>query len=99
MRWPATTTATRNPAAIAKVVAIPATLMAPPAARPDTTPRMTSPTTSSSTAAPRMIRASGVSMAPRSPNTRAVIPTDVAVSVAPMKIATVPMSPPSPITG
>ena len=54
---------------------------------PLTTLRITSPSTSSMTAAPRMIRASGVRIRPESDSTRAVIPTEVAVSVAPTKIA------------
>ena len=44
------------------------------------------------TAAPMMMRASGVLIRPRSDSTRAVIPTDVAVSVAPTKIAAVTRS-------
>jgi hypothetical protein len=54
--------------------------------------RMTSPRTSSMTAAPRMIRASGVLDLPRSCITRAVIPTLVAVRVAPMKTWTYPLA-------
>src|SRR5690349_4651874 len=49
------------------------------------TARMTRPNTSSTTAAPRMTRASGVAPLPRSRSTRAVMPTLVAVSVAPRK--------------
>ena len=52
-----------------------------------TTVRMISPSTSSATAAPSTIRASVVASARRSPNTRAVMPTLVAVSAAPRKIA------------
>ena len=58
-----------------------------PDAIPETTLRITSPRTSSITAAPMMIRASWLDMRPRSESTRAVIPTEVAVSVAPMKMA------------
>ena len=47
----------------------------------------TSPSTSSTTAAPRMIWPSGVFSTPSSERTRAVIPIDVAVSAAPTKIA------------
>ena len=43
--------------------------------------------TSSATAAPSTVRASTVASALRSPKTRAVIPTDVAVSAAPTKSA------------
>ena len=45
------------------------------------------------TAAPMMIRASDVAMRPRSDSTRAVIPTEVAVRVAPTKMAAVVRSP------
>ena len=50
-----------------------------------TTVRMMSPSTSSTTAAPSTVRASTVASARKSPNTRAVIPIDVAVSAAPTK--------------
>ncbi len=72
---------------------MPRTLTAAPAATPVTTLRITSPSTSSITAAPMMILASGVFIRPKSDRTRAVIPTDVAVSVAPMKMAAVTRSP------
>ena len=49
-----------------------------------TTVRITSPSTSSATAAPSTVRASTVASARRSLNTRAVMPTLVAVSAAPM---------------
>ena len=52
-----------------------------------TTVRMIRPSTSSATAAPSTIRASVVASARRSPKTRAVMPTLVAVSAAPRKIA------------
>jgi hypothetical protein len=52
---------------------------------PLTTARITSPSTSSMTAAPRMILASFVRVASRSRNTRAVMPTLVAVRTAPRK--------------
>ena len=51
---------------------------------PETTARITRPRTSSMTAAPRMILASRVVTLPRSVSTRAVMPTLVAQSVAPM---------------
>ena len=51
--------------------------------RPETTARTSSPSTSSITAAPRTIRPSVLSAFPRSPSTRAVMPTLVAQSVAP----------------
>ena len=71
----------------ARVRATPSSVTAPPAASPDTTLRMTRPRTSSITAAPMMTRASRWCIRPRSDRTRAVIPTEVAVSVAPTKIA------------
>ena len=86
---PEHTATTRKPAATASVRATPSRVTAPPAATPETTLRITSPSTSSMTAAPMMIRASGVPIRPRSESTRAVIPTDVAVSVAPTKMAAV----------
>ena len=58
----------------------------PPSAapiRPATTASTMSPSTSSITAAPRMIRPSVLDVRPRSASTRAVIPTLVAHSVAP----------------
>src|SRR2546422_2182658 len=86
---PSATAATRNPTATASVHTTPTALTAAPAASPETTPRITRPSTSSMTAAPRMSRASVESMHFRSERTRAVMPTEVAVSVAPTKIATV----------
>ena len=50
-----------------------------------TTVRITRPSTSSATAAPSTVRASTVASARRSLNTRAVMPTLVAASAAPMK--------------
>ena len=52
---------------------------------PETAARITRPITSSMTAAPRMIRDSLAPVFPRSRSTRAVMPTLVAHSVAPMK--------------
>ena len=54
---------------------------APVVMMPTTTARTTSPSTSSITAAPRMIFASRLAPSPRSLNTRAVIPTLVATRV------------------
>ena len=52
---------------------------------------------SSATAAPRTVRASMLASARRSPKTRAVMPTLVAVSAAPTKTASLPSNPsPSP---
>jgi hypothetical protein len=59
-----------------------------PAVRPETTARMTRPITSSMTAAPRIIWLSGSWRRFKSDSTRAVIPTLVAVSVAPATTAT-----------
>ena len=58
-----------------------------------TTVRMTRPSTSSATAAPSTVRASTDASARRSPNTRAVMPTLVAVSAAPTKTASSPENP------
>ena len=58
-----------------------------------TTVRTTRPMTSSATAAPSTIRASVVARARRSPKTRAVMPTLVAVSAAPTNSAVLKSSP------
>ncbi len=58
-----------------------------------TTVRITSPITSSATAAPSTVRASTIVNALRSPKTRAVIPTLVAVMAAPTKSASFPDMP------
>ena len=55
---------------------------------PETTARMIKPKTSSMTAAPRIIRASLLFVLWRSCNTRAVMPTLVAASVAPINRCT-----------
>src|SRR6266576_762914 len=77
----------RNATATPRMRSAPCRLNAVPAASPETTPRITSPMTSSITAAPRMRRASRLCSTWRSLSTRAVIPTEVAVSVAPTKMA------------
>ena len=82
------TATTRNPTATARVRRMPRTRdRRRRRPRRDTTLRITRPSTSSMTAAPMMMRASGVLIRPRSDSTRAVIPTEVAVSVAPTKMA------------
>ena len=58
-----------------------------------TTVRITRPRTSSATAAPSTVRASTVARARRSENTRAVMPTLVAASAAPMKSDWFPLCP------
>ena len=63
----------------------PASSELPSAIRP-TIARTTRPRTSSTTAAPRMIRPSRVSRTRSSERTRAVMPIDVAVSAAPTKM-------------
>ena len=85
--WPRTTAAARNPTALAR---IPTTASGSnrrpwPAAPmiPDTTASTISPSTSSITAAPRMMRPSMLVVFWRSASTRAVMPTLVAHSVAP----------------
>ncbi len=65
----------------------------PEVARRTTTVRMTRPITSSATAAPSTVRDSTIANALRSPSTRAVMPTLVAVSAAPTKIASLPVIP------
>src|SRR6185295_10254651 len=90
---PTSTATTRKATATARVRTTPSTETAAPPATPETTLRMTSPSTSSMTAAPMMTRASDVAMRPRSDSTRAVIPTEVAVRVAPTKMAAVVRSP------
>src|SRR5438876_611486 len=79
--------ANRNATATPRMRSAPCRLNAVPAASPETTPRITSPMTSSITAAPRIRRASRLCSTWRSLSTRAVIPTEVAVSVAPTKMA------------
>src|SRR5882724_1345931 len=79
--------ADRNATATPRMRSAPCRLNAVPAASPETTPRITSPMTSSITAAPRIRRASRLCSTWRSLSTRAVIPTEVAVSVAPTKMA------------
>src|SRR6266540_190965 len=79
----------RNATATPRMRSAPCGLNAVPAASPETTPRMTSPMTSSITAAPRIRRASRLCSTWRSLSTRPVIPTDVAVRVAPTKMAVV----------
>ena len=68
-----------------------------PSAAARITPAMmastTRPSTSSITAAPRMMRALGVRIACASCSTRAVMPTDVAASIAPRKACTIHDSP------
>src|SRR5205814_3688972 len=59
--------------------------LSPAPIHPLTAPSTTSASTSSTTAAPRMILASGLRDAPMSFNTRAVMPTLVAVIAAPTK--------------
>ncbi len=78
---------TRNKAARPIVSSTVPTPTSPPVTDLTTTVRITSPSTSSTTAAPRTIRDSSAFSVPRSPNTRAVIPTLVAVSAAPMNTA------------
>src|SRR6266850_640320 len=79
----------RNATATPRMRTAPCRLNAVPAASPETTPRITSPMTSSITAAPRIRRASKLCSTWRSLSTRPVIPTEVAVRVAPTKRAVV----------
>src|SRR6058998_3202428 len=79
----------RKATATPRMRSAPCRLNAVPAASAETTPKMTSPMTSSITAAPRISRASRLCRTWRSLSTRAVIPTEVAVRVAPTKMAVV----------
>src|SRR5881397_2877335 len=79
----------RKTTATPRMRSAPCRLNAVPAASAETTPKMTSPMTSSITAAPRITRASRLCSTWRSLSTRAVIPTEVAVRVAPTKMAVV----------
>src|SRR5437899_2042162 len=79
----------RNATATPRIRSAPCRLNAVPAASPETTLKITSPMTSSITAAPRIRRASRLCSTCRSLSTRPVIPTEVAVSVAPTKMAVV----------
>ena len=87
-RVPRTTASTRKPTANRKILPTERTPSAAPPTIPDTTARITIPSTSSITAAPMMILASGVCIRFKSDSTRAVMPTEVAVRVAPTKMAT-----------
>ncbi len=84
---PTTPLATRKTRAARIVVDTTPTVTVSPVTTFTTTVRMISPSTSSATAAPSTILASVVASALRSPNTRAVIPTLVAVSAAPRNTA------------
>ena len=81
---PTNAVTTRNPIATSTITATSATDTEPSDTRRTTTVRITSPSTSSATAAPSTVRASTVASARRSLNTRAVMPTLVAASAAPM---------------
>ena len=86
-RTPNSPASTRNAAAMSTVEVTTPTVTASPVTTLTTTVRMISPSTSSATAAPSTMRASTVARAWRSPNTRAVRPTLVAVRAAPRKMA------------
>ena len=94
--------ATRSPTTLPRTRKSTATAMIPRTDSRDTDPSVTSrtttvsttrPMTSSATAAPRTTRASWVASARRSPKTRAVMPTLVAVRAAPTKSAVLNSSP------
>ena len=80
---PSTRVRIRNPKASPVVLVTLPTVTAWPPAKPLTTAKIISPNTSSMTAAPKTIWLSVSWRRPRSESTRAVIPTLVAVSVAP----------------
>ena len=92
-RRPTTPPATRNSTATPMMPATDRIDTDPSVTMRTTTVRTTRPMTSSATAAPRTMRASVVASASRSPNTRAVMPTLVAVSAAPTNNAVLPSSP------
>ncbi len=92
-RKPTVVEMARNDSAKADVDAMVPTPTEPFSTMRVTIVRMMSPSTSSATAAPSTMRASRVDRARRSPKTRAVMPTLVAVRVAPMKRAVLPSSP------
>ena len=92
-RRPTTPVTSKKATANPVVPATETTENPPPVASLATTVKMINPRTSSTTAAPRTTRASLVPRAPRSPNTRAVMPTLVAVSAAPMNTAVVVLCP------
>ena len=84
-----TTTAIKNPMALPLIIAKSIRAKSPELVRsPATTVRINNPKISSTTAAPIIVLASFVLRAPKSPNTLAVIPTDVAVMAAPTNRAT-----------
>ncbi len=88
-RPPITTTMTRKATALPVIDRRLVNVKPPsPPSVPATTARMMRPSTSSTTAAPTMVLASSVCSRCMSANTRAVIPTLVAVMAAPMKNAT-----------
>ena len=92
-RMPITTEATRNATAMPMTLPVSVTEIEPTSTRRTTTVRITRPRTSSATAAPSTVRASTVVRARRSPKTRAVMPTLVAVRAAPTKIASLVLNP------
>ena len=81
---PTTVATTRKPIATSRISATSTIDTEPSETSRTTTVRITRPRTSSATAAPSTVRASTVARARRSLNTRAVIPTLVAASAAPM---------------
>ena len=81
---PSTAVTTRNPIATPTITATSPIETDPSDTSRTTTVRITSPSTSSATAAPSTVRASTVASARKSLKTRAVIPTLVAESAAPM---------------
>ena len=88
-RTPSSSATTRKPTALTRISATDPGDTVPVCATAVTVARMTRPSTSSMIAAPSTTRAAGCWSRSRSASTRAVIPTLVAVSVAPTKIAAV----------
>ena len=81
---PTITTATKKPIAFALIIPRSTIEKSPELPRtPATTVRINKPKISSTTAAPMIVFASLYFKAPKSPNTLAVMPTEVAVIAAP----------------
>ena len=90
-REPMTIASTTNPNAMTTTFSTDIIDSSPPPASVPQSVSSTSPIMSSTTAAPRMTCDSGSLRWPRSERTRAVIPTDVAVSAAPRNTETIPL--------
>ena len=88
-RWPTAVVTTRKANASRRTCTAPNASRDPSSTMRTTTVRITRPRTSSATAAPSTMRDSVLDRIRRSPKARAVMPTEVAVSAAPMNRAVV----------